>query len=778
MGEKRRTADVILPADCQCVNFEGLLLLPTVLEGLKRMGFVRPSPIQLEAIPVGRCGFDLIVQAKSGTGKTCVFSVIALESLNPSAHYPQVLVLAPTREIVMQIANVVRSMGQAMPSFNCCTFIGGLPIAEDKRKVNDCQIAVGTPGRIKQLMSERMLKTDALRLFVLDEADKLLEENFQNDINWIYHKLPSSKQILAFSATYPEALAQLLATYMQSPTFIRLNAKNPALYGIKQFYEKTPFHPLQSKAFENKVSHVSNLLASVPFGQCVIFSNYQMRAQGLCDRLTVLGWPATYICGKMTQIERLRAISKFKEFKCRVLVSTDLTARGIDMECVNLVVNLDVPYDVDTYLHRIGRAGRFGTYGIAVTFAAEGEEMQFLRGLEKKGSLEMAKLPDQLNADLWKSENSHLKLESLTLEKLGAGQLFSGITKVSTVDESIMSTRHGIALKHEECFETPAYGCPLSAGLNQHIQTVNTAEMENRALLRQMKYLHVGTNVQQANQVRDHDSEWEVTEMRSSVRDVALTNLSTTPVLEDYLKDLEPFLKVECCEKCSICSGGMSTELTETVYNATFSLTDDDRKAKEFLSFIHSEFLGHVKNECLLLAKSESRTEKFCTIIDACARIIVPSVVVVNTSQSFCGSGENQNCLLNGEMHSTARETEKNVLPGSMYYATEPSDLGIIPDEESPSDCNETIKSSNDGEITVTEVARYSRESASHKANEGVPTSESKWWCHWQKNASRVSSGLYTPVHSVHWHRFIRAQKYGVWLSEYMKFMVSRRAHP
>ncbi|XP_069141496.1 uncharacterized protein [Argopecten irradians] len=401
ISEKRRTNDVLISDN---IDFEGLLLSRTVLQGLKSSGFERPSPIQLKAIPLGRCGLDLIVQAKSGTGKTCVFSVIALESLQTASYALQVLVLAPTREIAIQIWDVIRGIGRNISHLSCQTFIGGMPLQEDRQKLKKCHIAVGTPGRIKQLIEIGMMTTDSIRMFVLDEADKLLEEGFQEQINWIYSSLPENKQMLALSATYPEYLAQHLTAYMRNPTFLRLNISDPALLGINQYYRSVPFHPLPHKQFENKTKIVTEILSSVNFQQCLIFSNLQTRAQNMADTLTSLGWPTACIAGRLEQKDRNEAMSKLKTYKCRVLISTDLTSRGIDADKVDLVINLDIPKDHETYLHRIGRAGRFGTFGAAVTIVSQGQEELDLQSVEGKCNTHISLLPDPIPKDLPKSE--------------------------------------------------------------------------------------------------------------------------------------------------------------------------------------------------------------------------------------------------------------------------------------------------------------------------------------------------------------------------------------
>uniref|UniRef100_A0A8C0QXM0 RNA helicase n=1 Tax=Canis lupus dingo TaxID=286419 RepID=A0A8C0QXM0_CANLU len=273
-GPRARTGDVLLaePAD-----FESLLLSRPVLDGLRAAGFERPSPVQLKAIPLGRCGLDLIVQAKSGTGKTCVFSTIALDSLVLENQSTQILILAPTREIAVQIHSVITAIGIKMEGLECHVFIGGTPLSQDKTRLKKCHIAVGSPGRIKQLIELDYLNPGSIRLFILDEADKLLEEgSFQEQINWIYSSLPASKQMLAVSATYPEFLANALTKYMRDPTFVRLNSSDPSLIGLKQYYKIVNSYPLAHKIFEEKAQHLQELFSRIPFNQALVFSNLHM----------------------------------------------------------------------------------------------------------------------------------------------------------------------------------------------------------------------------------------------------------------------------------------------------------------------------------------------------------------------------------------------------------------------------------------------------------------------------------------------------------------------
>ncbi|XP_072180102.1 uncharacterized protein [Diadema setosum] len=408
IAERERTSDVLTSENIN-VDFASMFLCAPVTAGLRKVGFEKPSPIQLKAIPVGRCGLDLIVQAKSGTGKTCVFTVIALESLDLTSNVTQVLVLAPTREIAVQIQENIEAIGCEMEGLRCHVFMGGTLFGPDRQKLKKCHVAVGTPGRIKQLIEYDVLKTESIRLFVLDEADKLLDDTFQEQVNWVYNHLPENKQMLALSATYPEYLAKHLTKYMRDPTFVRLNPKDLALRGIKQLYVEVPDHALPNKAFEIKVEKLLKILAQVSFNQCLIFSNLQIRAQNLCDILCDLGWPSECISGNQEQAQRLSAMAKLKRFQCRILISTDLTARGIDAENVNLIINLDIPEDTKTYLHRIGRAGRFGTHGAAISLACQGREIHLLRKIQNQCHVQMIELPDPVPSDLLKQDQGALQ---------------------------------------------------------------------------------------------------------------------------------------------------------------------------------------------------------------------------------------------------------------------------------------------------------------------------------------------------------------------------------
>eukprot|EP01133_Synstelium_polycarpum_P011905 gene11905-13871_t len=408
------TRDVYVERD---VSFDDMMLSAEVVKGLRDGGFLKPSPIQMQTIPLGMSGKDIIAQAKSGTGKTIAFGVIALqhvlkqvrvpttmpsnaslldmdddtyaETMSGVPRQPLVLVLAPTREIAVQIRDVITIVARHCKRIRAEAFIGGLREADDRTRLSGAQIIVGTPGRIRSLIESLILRTDTLRMLILDEADKLLDSSFAPTINWIFTAMPKDKQVLAFSATYPAALANLLNAYMRAAVPIRTCVESPSLEGVKQYIQRiTPAASTSAAAatyesFKLKLASLGLLLGHTAFHQAIVFCGGRIRAEEVARSLARDGWPVRCIAGAMDQRERLSVMRDLKEFKLRVLVSTDLIARGIDIERVNLVVNIDMPSDFETYFHRIGRTGRFGTYGVAITYVSNEEEKMFLREIDQ-----------------------------------------------------------------------------------------------------------------------------------------------------------------------------------------------------------------------------------------------------------------------------------------------------------------------------------------------------------------------------------------------------------
>ncbi|KAI4470445.1 atp-dependent rna helicase dbp3 [Holotrichia oblita] len=332
------------------------------LSGLGNAGFRTPSPIQLKAIPIGKCGFDLIIKAKSGTG-LCVRS-----------------------------------------------FIGGLPFDQDIKNLNKCHIAVGAPGRVKHLIESGALKTNAIKLLVLDEADKLVSGDMKFDINYISKKLPLEKQVIAASATYSENDYKYLETIMSGPTLVEPTTDTPLLLGLKQYVSVVKSNLNVVHQLNIKNDELLRLLSYITFSQSLVFTNYQTRAESISNILNRKGWNSTYISGLQSQPERLKAIRSFREGKCRVLLSTDVSARGIDVENVDLVINYDVPLQPYTYLHRLGRAGRFGSHDLPNDlWNIDTSAFQLIQGILDVGSESLDKCEIINSVTSWKKERNNNK---------------------------------------------------------------------------------------------------------------------------------------------------------------------------------------------------------------------------------------------------------------------------------------------------------------------------------------------------------------------------------
>ncbi|KAI7868849.1 P-loop containing nucleoside triphosphate hydrolase protein [Spinellus fusiger] len=350
-----RSLDVLIDQD---IDFSTLVQNKHLLSGLEHSGYASPSPIQLQAIPLGRLGVDLVAQAKSGTGKTVVFGVISLEAIQVVERVPQALIVAPTREIAIQIRDVVRNLGKSMEGLQCEAVIGGLSTQGDEQKVKYSQIVVGTPGKLMALLDAKRINTHSIKLLVLDEADKLMSDTFRPQINYIFRKLPVTKQCVAFSATFTEELLSALGTMMNSPQIVRLTETVPTLQ------ENEAMAALQ--VYEAKFEAAADVLGKIPFYQCMIFVNSVPRAIELSKWLTDMGWRSGHISSSLSQDQRLSVMENMRDFKLRILVCSDLIARGIDIDRVNLVINIDFPWEIETYLHRVGRTGRFGKFTFIV----------------------------------------------------------------------------------------------------------------------------------------------------------------------------------------------------------------------------------------------------------------------------------------------------------------------------------------------------------------------------------------------------------------------------
>jgi len=378
-------------------GFREFLLKPELLRAIADCGFEHPSEVQHECIPQAILGTDIICQAKSGMGKTAVFVLAVLQQLNPVENQVSTLVLCHTRELAYQICHEFDRFKKYLPNVKTAVFYGGVPVQQNKDTLkNDCpHIVIGTPGRILQLAEEKALNLKNVKHFILDECDKMLESlDMRRDIQKILRLTPHDKQVGMFSATLSDQIRPICKKFMHNPLEIYINdGAKLTLHGLKQYYTK-----LQEKEKNRKLV---DLLDALEFNQVVIFVKSVSRATELNKLLVDCNFPSIAIHGGMKQEERIEKYKKFKDFKSRIMVATDIFGRGIDIERVNVVINYDMPENSDSYLHRVGRAGRFGTKGLGISFISSPEDGQVLNDVQSRFVVSIPELPEEIDASTY-----------------------------------------------------------------------------------------------------------------------------------------------------------------------------------------------------------------------------------------------------------------------------------------------------------------------------------------------------------------------------------------
>lgn len=374
-------------------KFEDMGLNPSLLRGIYSYGFEVPSAIQSRAIVPISMGKDSIVQAQSGTGKTATFSVGILQRIDVNLKATQALIMAPTRELAQQIQKVVMAISDVM-GVTCAACIGGKSVSEDQRLLHDVcpQVVVATPGRALDLMvNRRILSPKHITMFSLDEADEMLSRGFKDQIHDIFRELNSTVQVILVSATMPPEVLELTKKFMRDPVRILVKTEELTLEGIRQF-----FINVQKDSW--KFDTLCDLYDTITITQCVIFCNSRRRVNNLCNELKLRKHIVAAIHGEMRQDERDHIFNTFKNGDARILVSTDLLSRGIDIQQVSLVINYDLPATNEIYLHRIGRGGRFGRKGTAINFVTD-EDSSKVKLMEKHFNTVIEEMPNNI-ADL------------------------------------------------------------------------------------------------------------------------------------------------------------------------------------------------------------------------------------------------------------------------------------------------------------------------------------------------------------------------------------------
>jgi superfamily II DNA/RNA helicase len=372
----------------ELTSWEDLAAKPALLRGIYAYGFETPSPIQKKAILPLFANKDVIAQAQSGTGKTACFTIGALQLVDTELKVHQAIILSPTRELAIQTKQVVDKIGSMFSKLQTQLLVGGTSVDEDMRQLcaNPPQIVIGCPGRIHDMLKRRKLLTRDLRLFVLDEADEMLSIGFKEQIYSIFQFMPTSIQVALFSATLPSELHLITQKFMRAPVEILVKAEQLTLEGIKQYYV----------ALENddqKYDTLKDIYGSLAISQSIIYCNSNKRVNDLFHAMQVDNFPASQIHSNMDKAERTQSYEDFKNGKTRVLISSNLTARGIDIQQVSTVINFDVPTCVHTYLHRIGRSGRWGRKGVGINFVTA-RDMRVLKEIEGHYSTQISELTE------------------------------------------------------------------------------------------------------------------------------------------------------------------------------------------------------------------------------------------------------------------------------------------------------------------------------------------------------------------------------------------------
>ncbi|MCK5830381.1 MAG: DEAD/DEAH box helicase [Methylococcales bacterium] len=368
-------------------SFNDLALIEPVLKAIKSAGYETPSPIQAQIIPFMLDGRDVLGQAQTGTGKTAAFALPILSRIDIKQKSPQVLVLAPTRELAIQVAEAFQGYASKINGFHVLPIYGGQEYGAQLRQLRrGAHVIVGTPGRVMDHMRKGTLKLDQLTTLVLDEADEMLRMGFIDDVEWILDQIPKKRQIALFSATMPTVIRKIAQKYLNNPEQITIKVKTATADNIRQRYWMV--------SGVHKLDALTRILEAEEFDGMIIFVRTKTATIELAEKLEARGHSASAINGDMSQQLRERAINNLKQGKLDILIATDVAARGLDVNRITHVVNYDIPYDTESYIHRIGRTGRAGRTGDAILFVSP-RERRLLGNIERatKKKVEEMQLP-------------------------------------------------------------------------------------------------------------------------------------------------------------------------------------------------------------------------------------------------------------------------------------------------------------------------------------------------------------------------------------------------
>jgi superfamily II DNA/RNA helicase len=371
-------------------SWDDLDLNPNLLRGIFAYGFEKPSPIQQKAIKPIILGKDVVAQAQSGTGKTATFTIGALANLDININSTQILVLSPTKELTIQTAKVFESLGNMMEGLKVQCLYGGSIIEEGSSfsNKNTPHVICGCPGRVYDMMRRDKISSKKIKTIILDEADEMLSSGFKEQVYNIFQYLNSEIQVILVSATLPESIHSIIGKIMRNPVQISVRKEMLTLEGIKQFF-------IAVDDDRQKYSTLKDLFSYLSIAQCIIYCNSIKRVQDLYEAMKEDEFPVCRIHSNMDKTDRENAFNDFRFGKSRVLISSNVTARGIDIQQVNIVINFDLPKCVNTYLHRIGRSGRWGRKGVGINFITRRDVMK-MKEIEQHYSTQITEMPSEL----------------------------------------------------------------------------------------------------------------------------------------------------------------------------------------------------------------------------------------------------------------------------------------------------------------------------------------------------------------------------------------------
>ena len=408
-------------------SFRELSLSEPVLTALDAIGYESPSPIQAATIPMLIEGRDVLGQAQTGTGKTAAFALPILTLLNPGLARPQALVLAPTRELAIQVAEAFQKYAAHIPNFHVLPIYGGQSYEPQLRALRrGVHVVVGTPGRVVDHLKRGTLQLDHLRQLVLDEADEMLRMGFIEDVEWVLQQLPEQRQVALFSATMPPPIRRIAQTYLKDPAEVTIAAKTTTAANIRQRYWLV--------SGLSKLDALTRILEAETFDAMIVFSRTKLAAAELAEKLAARGYSAAALHGDIAQRDRERTVARLRDGSVDIVVATDVAARGLDVERISHVVNFDIPTDTESYVHRIGRTGRAGRSGEAILFVMP-RERHLLKMIERATRQPVAPMPLPTLEAIQDQRNARFKRS--IAETLTAGDLDAQRQLVAELEQEL-----------------------------------------------------------------------------------------------------------------------------------------------------------------------------------------------------------------------------------------------------------------------------------------------------------------------------------------------------